>query len=167
MPGGEVVTRPSRTGRRLTAAVAIPALFIALSALAGAAAAADPSMGAISGVLRIDNPAAVRVTAVAPGVRRSARVNESGQYRLVDLPPGTYRLLFSAPHAVKWSIDQVPVQPSLATVRDTHDPRLSIPAVPPMPTAGIPLPPPNWRPAQPPPSTAPPSEPNPPAQAKF
>ena len=134
---GRVLTKPSRMGKLLMAAVVAPAIYIALAA---AGAAADPTTGAISGTLTVAHATPVTVTAVAGGVRRSAEVGANGAYRLDQLPPGSYRLEFTIRKAVWWAVDRVAVRANFVTVRKADMPPPGPPhliAVSPMTTAGI------------------------------
>ena len=128
---GRVVTRPSKIGRILTAAFAMPAMVASLAA-AGAANAADltdSATGAIAGQVHAATAVGVRVSAQAPGVLRMAVADAGGGYSFDHLPPGTYRLSFSAPGGAQWSLDQVVVAPNAVTVRDTADPKLDATAI--------------------------------------
>ncbi len=127
---GRVITKPSPFGKLLTAAVAAPAIFIALAA---AGAAADPTTGAISGSVRAGHTAPLSVTAVAEGVRRTAPVAADGAYRLDQLPPGSYRLEFKVRNAVWWAVDRVAVRANFVTVRKGDMPPLSPPQPAPLP----------------------------------
>ena len=140
---GRVLTKPSRSGKILTAAVAAPAMFIALAAFG---AAAEPATGSISGTVRVAHATPVTVTAVAGGVRRSAEVAANGAYRLDQLPPGSYRLEFAVRKAVWWSVDRVAVRANYVTVRRADLPPPPQPPhfvevpLPPTVTAGAPMP---------------------------
>jgi len=116
---GRVITKPSPFGKLLTAAVAAPAIFIALAAVG---AAADPTTGAISGSVKAGHTAPLSVTAVADGVVRTAPVATDGTYRLDQLPPGAYRLEFKVRNAVWWAVDQVAVRANYVTVRKADTP---------------------------------------------
>ena len=128
LPNGRVATLPGRRGKFLLAAIGTPALM-----LAAASASAGPQTGAIAGSVTAIDIAAVRVTALANGVRRSTTVNRAGAYRFDHLPPGTYQLLFSTSDRRKWTIDRIPVRANRVVVRDTYDPAMPI-----MVTAGVP-----------------------------
>ena len=119
---GRVVTRPSRIGRVLTA-FAMPAMIASLAAASAASAAdlTDPATGAISGQVQTDH-GGVRVSAQAPGVLRMAVADAAGGYSFAHLPPGAYKLVFSAPGGREWSLDQVVVAANAVTVRNTADP---------------------------------------------
>ena len=155
---GRVLTRPSRVGKLLTAAVAAPAIFIALAATG---AAADPTTGAISGSVKAVRSAPLTVTAIAAGVRRSAPVAGDGAYRLDQLPPGAYRLEFTVRKAVWWAVDRVAVRANYVTVRKAdmppppRPPRLVLFDPPVMVTAGIPV------------AVPPPPPPSPPAASAI
>ena len=148
-PDGQVATRPSAAGRRLTAAILTPALA---ALLAATPAAAQPTRGAIAGVVKMQDGAAVRVTALAPGVRRSTQTDSLGQYALTGLAPGTYRIVFSKHGMRPWAGGVATVAAASTAVVDGYDPRLP-PPVPkgpigeaiippaPVPLAGAPLPP--------------------------
>jgi hypothetical protein len=127
LPDGRVVTLPSRRGRFLVAAVGASALM-----LSAASATAGPQTGAIAGSVSAHDTRALRVTALAAGIRRSATVDRAGAYRFDHLPPGTYRLVFSSADRRKWSIDKVPVRANRVVVRNSYDP-----AMPPMVLSGM------------------------------
>jgi hypothetical protein len=153
---GRVLTKPSAVGRFLTAAIAAPAIFIALAA---SGAAADPNAGAISGTVKAAHAAPITVTAVAAGVSKSTQVASNGTYRLEQLPPGAYRLEFKVRKAVWWAVDGVAVRANYVTVRNAAAPPMPPPLVlrrvppPTYVTAGVPMLPP--QPA-PPPAVEPP-----------
>jgi hypothetical protein len=132
MPDGRVITRPSRFGRILLAAVAAP-----LIAAAPAVAAVDHKSGAIAGsVLAGDD--VVRVTASGPGVRRRIRIGADGAYRFERLRPGIYRLEFSSTRG-NWTAEDVVVNANHVTARTDMGPWRHVPIMA-MPTAGIPVP---------------------------
>ncbi len=131
LPDGRVATLPGRAGKVLMAAIATPALLFAT-----AGAAPGPHSGAIAGsVSTAGTP--VRVTIEAGALRRSVRVNDNGTYRFDGLPPGEYRLVFSASRSRHWTIARVAVRANHVTVRNSYDPALPV-----FVTAGLIMPPP-------------------------
>lgn len=151
MADGRVVTRPSLVGRILMAAIVTPAIAAALAS----SAMANPLTGSIVGTIQTQAKS-VKVTAFGAGVHRSIKIEGSGSYLLDQLPPGTYRLVFSVPHAQTWTLDSVVVTAGDVTHSYSRDPRLKVLPPPPMPTAGMPaLPPMPSKPLTP--STEPPA----------
>jgi hypothetical protein len=129
LPDGSVATLPSRKGKMLMAAIATPALM-----LAAASSATGPRTGAIVGSVSTAG-VPVRVTAVAGSLRRTTQVDENGGYRFDRLPPGEYRLVFSSIMSPHWAIARVSVRANRVTIRNSYDPALPV-----MPTAGVPVP---------------------------
>jgi hypothetical protein len=136
LPDGKVLTRPSRTGRILAAAIVTPAIVAALAS----SAMADTSTGSIIGVVQT-LAERVTVTAFGAGIHRSIKVDSTGNYRLDDLPPGSYRLVFSVPRAQTWVLNDVEVAAGSMTFRNSRDPKMP-PPPPVMVTAGMPALPP-------------------------
>jgi hypothetical protein len=151
LPDGQVLTRPSLVGRILMAAVVTPAIAAALTS----PVMADTSTGSIVGAVQT-HATRVKVTVFGTGVHRSVKVDGLGNYYLGQLPPGTYRLVFSVPHAQTWTLNDVEVTAGNATYRSSRDPQLPIVPPPPMMvTAGMPaLPPIPPKPAEPPKQSA-------------
>ncbi|MEO9130416.1 MAG: carboxypeptidase-like regulatory domain-containing protein [Sphingomonas sp.] len=118
LPDGRVATLPGRAGKVLMAAIATPALMFAT-----AGAATGPHTGAIVGSVSTAG-APVRVTVETGTLRRSTRVDNHGAYRFDGLPPGEYKLVFSAASARRWTISRVAVRASHVTVRNSYDPQL-------------------------------------------
>ena len=137
LPDGQVLTRPSLVGRILTAAVVTPAIAAALTS----SVMANSSTGSIVGTIQT-HAQSVTVTAYGEGVHRRIKTDALGNYHLDDLPPGSYRLVFSAPRAKTWVLANVQVEAGNITYRNCRDPQL--PPVPPpiMVTAGMPALPP-------------------------
>ena len=79
----------------------ITRIALLLLTMAGLATAQTASSGALSGTLTdvsggvIPN-ATVTVTSIGTGQVRVATTNSSGQYQIALLPPGEYKILFSA-----------------------------------------------------------------------
>lgn len=129
---GQVLTRPSRTGWILTAAVMAPALAAALASCT----VADTSTGSIVGSIQTYADR-VTVTAFGAGTQRSIRVDQTGGYHLDGLPPGSYRLVFSVAHAQTWMLNDVPVTAGAITLRNSRDPLMPTP--PPVVLMGRPV----------------------------
>jgi len=129
LPDGSVATLPGRKGKMLMAAIVTPALLFAT-----AGAATSPRTGAIVGSVSTAGTA-VRVTVEAPGLRRSAAIDDQGAYRFDGLPPGEYRLVFSSAPSRRWTIARVAVRANHVTVRNSYDPALPV-----FVTAGVPVP---------------------------
>ena len=129
LPDGSVATLPGRKGKLLMAAIVTPALLFAT-----ASAATSPRTGAIVGSVSAAGTA-VRVTVEAPGLRRSAAIDDQGAYRFDGLPPGEYRLVFSSAISRRWTIARVAVRANHVTVRNSYDPALPV-----FVTAGVPVP---------------------------
>ena len=150
LPDGRVLTRPSLMDRFLTAAVVTPVIVAALAS----SVMANPLTGSIVGSIQT-HAKSVTVTAFGAGTHRRIKIDGSGTYHLNDLPPGSYRLVFSVPHAQTWALDNVQVNAGSITYGNSRDPQLP-PPPPMMVTAGMPaLPPmPNSKTTEPPkPST--------------
>jgi len=136
LPDGQVLTRPSLMGRILTAAVVTPVIFAALTS----SVMANPLTGSIVGSIQT-HAKSVTITAFGAGAHRRLKIDGSGTYHLDDLPPGSYRLVFSVPHAQTWVLDNVQVSAGSITLRNSRDPQLPLPP-PIMATAGMPALPP-------------------------
>jgi hypothetical protein len=148
LPDGQVLTRPSLAGRMLTAAIVTPAIVAALAA----PVKAGDSTGSILGL--IQTPAtSVTVTITGQGVHRRIKSDAGGNFRADALPPGNYRLVFSAPRAKSWTLENVHVDAGNTTFSNSRDPRMP-PPMPIMVTAGMPAPP----PPPPKPATQPPAD---------
>jgi hypothetical protein len=152
LPDGKVLTRPSLMGRILSAAVVTPVISAALAS----SVMANPLNGSIVGTVKTQAKS-VRVTAFGEGVHRSVKADPSGNYHLDNLPAGSYRLVFSVPHAQTWALDGVEVSAGGITQSSSRDPQLPpVLPPPPMPTAGMPMPmPPSKNAEAPKPSTPP------------
>jgi hypothetical protein len=138
LPDGQVLTRPSLAGRILTAAVVTPVIAAALVS----SVMANPLNGSIVGTIQT-GAKQVTVTAYGAGVHRRIKTDGSGNYHLDDLPPGSYRLVFSVPRAQTWVLDNVQVSAGDITYRNSRDPQLPLQPPPPMMvTAGMPALPP-------------------------
>jgi hypothetical protein len=115
-PDGEVVTKPSCSGKVVTAAVITPALSRFLEARP---IAAQQGRGAIAGTVIWMVCESVSVTAAGPEGLRSTTTDAKGRYILDDLHPGIYQLTFSEDLSHTWSQRDVIVAAGELTVRDT------------------------------------------------
>jgi hypothetical protein len=139
---GQVLTRPSLTGRILMAAVVTPAIAAALAS----SVMANPLTGSIVGSIQT-SAKSVTVTAIGAGIHRKVKADAGGNYYVDQLPPGNYRLIFSAPREKAWSLDNLQVDAGTVALGNSRDPQLPPVTkkptimVPPMVTAGMPMPP--------------------------